>query len=96
MKRFKYLTLAALVAFAACDEGEDTVVAPPVTGTISGVVTIEGTAASGVSVQLSSGATEMESAARTMSNTAEDTSQRATTVAAAGRRVHGEHQWWTL
>jgi len=57
MKRFKYLTLAALVAFAACDEGDDDVVAPPVTGTISGVVTIEGTAASGVSVALSSGQT---------------------------------------
>ncbi|HSM60532.1 MAG TPA: carboxypeptidase regulatory-like domain-containing protein, partial [Longimicrobiales bacterium] len=53
MKRFKYLTLAALVAFAACDEGED---APP-QGTISGAVTIEGTGASGVTVSLSSGAT---------------------------------------
>jgi copper chaperone CopZ len=56
MKRFKVLSLAALVAFAACDEGTEPVVAPPVTGTISGVVTIEGTARSGVSVTLSSGA----------------------------------------
>ncbi len=56
MKRFKYLTLAALVAFAACDEGDDVIVGPAVTGTISGVVTIEGTAASGVTVTLSSGA----------------------------------------
>ncbi len=57
MKRFKYLTLAALVAFAACDEGEETVTPPPVTGTISGVVTIEGVGASGITVTLSSGAT---------------------------------------
>jgi hypothetical protein len=56
MKRLKVLSLAALVAFAACDEGTEPVVAPPVTGTISGVVTIEGTAKSGVSVTLSSGA----------------------------------------
>lgn len=57
MKRFKYLTLAALVAFAACDETEEPTVAPPVTGAISGVVTIEGVGASGVTVTLSSGAT---------------------------------------
>ncbi len=56
MKRLKVLSLAALVAFAACDEGSEPVVAPEVTGTISGVVTIEGTAKSGVSVTLSSGA----------------------------------------
>jgi len=54
MKRFKYLTLAALVAFAACDEGEPIA---PATGTVSGVVTIEGTGASGVTVELSSGQT---------------------------------------
>ena len=57
MKRFKYLTLAALVAVAACDEGTETVVTPPVTGTISGVVTIDGVGASGVTVTLSSGTT---------------------------------------
>ena len=57
MKRFKYLALAALVAFGACDEGDDGGVAPSVTGTISGVVTVEGTAASGVTVTLSSGST---------------------------------------
>jgi hypothetical protein len=56
MKRFNYLTLAALVAVAACDEGVDPVVAP-VTGTIVGVVTIEAEAAAGVSVTLSSGPT---------------------------------------
>ncbi len=56
MKRLKVLSLAALVAFAACDEGSDPITVPEVTGTISGVVTIEGTARSGVSVTLSSGA----------------------------------------
>ena len=56
MKRFNYLTLAALVALAACDEGVDPVVAP-VTGTIVGAVTIEAEAAAGVSVTLSSGPT---------------------------------------
>ena len=55
MKRFKYLTLAALVAVAACDEGVDPVVTPT-TGTISGVVSIESVAAAGVTVTLSSGA----------------------------------------
>ena len=56
MKRFKVLSLAALVAFAACDEGSEPITVPEVTGTISGAVTIEGTAKSGVSVNLSSGA----------------------------------------
>jgi len=56
MKRLKYLSLVALVAFAACDEGGNTVVKPVVEGSIAGVVTIEGQAASGVSVSLSSGA----------------------------------------
>jgi hypothetical protein len=51
------MALAALVAFAACDEGTDVVVDVPVTGDIAGVVTIEGAAVSGVSVALSSGAT---------------------------------------
>lgn len=57
MKRLKVLSLAALVAFAACDEGSEPIVEPTPTGTISGVVTIEGTARSGVTVTLSSGAT---------------------------------------
>ncbi|MHB1194502.1 MAG: carboxypeptidase regulatory-like domain-containing protein [Longimicrobiales bacterium] len=57
MKRLKVLSLAALVAFAACDEGTEPITVPDVTGTISGVVTIEGTAKSGVSVTLSTGAT---------------------------------------
>ncbi len=56
MKRLKVLSLAALVAFAACDEGSEPITVPDVTGTISGAVTIEGTAKSGVSVTLSSGA----------------------------------------
>jgi len=57
MKRLKYFALAALVAFAACDEGDEVVVPEPVTGTISGVVQIDGAAAQGVTVTLSSGAT---------------------------------------
>lgn len=57
MKRFEYLTLAALVAVAACDEGVDPVVAPPVIGTIAGAVTIDAVAAVGVTVTLSSGPT---------------------------------------
>lgn len=57
MKRLKVLSLAALVAFAACDEGSEPVIEPTPTGTISGVVTIEGQARSGVTVTLSSGAT---------------------------------------
>ena len=56
MKPFRYLTLAALVAVAACDEGVDPIVAP-ITGTIAGVVTIEAVAAVGVAVTLSSGPT---------------------------------------
>ena len=55
MKRFKYFALAALVAFAACDEDDDVIVAPPVTGSISGVVSIAGAGAAGVTVTLSSG-----------------------------------------
>jgi len=55
MKRFKYLTLAALVGLWACDSGSGTTTEPLVTGTISGTVTIEGTGASGVTVTLSSG-----------------------------------------
>jgi SdrD B-like protein/carboxypeptidase family protein len=57
MKRFKYLTLAALVALAACDEGEEPPTVVVVTGTVSGVVTLEGSSASGVTVTLSSGQT---------------------------------------
>ncbi len=57
MKRLKYFALAALVAFAACDEGDEVVTPDPVTGTITGVVTIDGAGAQGVTVTLSSGAT---------------------------------------
>jgi hypothetical protein len=62
MKRFNYLTLAALMAVAACDEGVDPVVAPA-TGSITGLVTIEADAAAGVSVTLSSGPTTTTDAA---------------------------------
>jgi protocatechuate 3,4-dioxygenase beta subunit len=58
MKRFKYFALAALVAVAACDEGEDPIIVPtPVTGTISGTVSIESAGISGVNVTLSGGMT---------------------------------------
>lgn len=82
MKRFKYLTLAALVAFAACDEGDDVIVGPAVTGTISGVVTIEGTAASGVTVTLSSGTTATTDASGSYSFT--DVEAGAYTVSISG------------
>lgn len=55
MKRLKYFALAALVAFAACDEGNEVVA--PATGSISGVVTVDGSALAGVTVTLSSGQT---------------------------------------
>jgi hypothetical protein len=51
MKRFKLLTMAALVALsvAACDEGQDGLV-DPISGTISGRVTVDGAGRSGVAV----------------------------------------------
>ena len=59
MKRLKYLAMAALVAFAACDEGNEVVTTPPpVTGSISGTVTIDGSGASGITVTLSNGSTQ--------------------------------------
>ncbi len=63
MKRFKYLTLAALVAFGACDDGGEPIVDIDANGTVTGSVTIEGVAASGVTVALSSGATTTTDAA---------------------------------
>jgi len=54
MKRFKYLALATLVGAWACSSDAPT--ETPVTGTISGTVTIEGSGASGITVSLSSGA----------------------------------------
>ena len=46
------------VAVAACDEGEDPIIVPtPVTGTISGTVSIESAGISGVNVTLSGGMT---------------------------------------
>ena len=55
MRKLKFLTLAALVVFPlwACDEGDEGTVAPPVSGSITGSVTIDGTGASGVTVTLS-------------------------------------------
>ncbi len=56
LKLLATATLASLV-FAACDESSPTPVDPPkAVGTISGTVTIEGTAVAGVSATLSSGA----------------------------------------
>jgi len=57
MKRLKYFALAALVAFAACDEGDEVVVPEPDVGTISGTVTVDGNGLAGVTVTLSSGST---------------------------------------
>ena len=63
MNRLKLLATATLVAlaFTACDEGTPPPVEPPPpptpVGTISGSVTIEGTAAAGITATLSSGAT---------------------------------------
>ena len=64
MNRLKLLATATLVAlaFTACDEGTPPPVEPPPpptpVGTISGSVTIDGTAASGITATLSSGATQ--------------------------------------
>ncbi|MDE0073695.1 MAG: hypothetical protein OXU32_06905 [Gammaproteobacteria bacterium] len=64
MNRLKILATATLVAlaFTACDEGTPPPVEPPPpptpVGTISGSVTIEGTAAAGITATLSSGATQ--------------------------------------
>ena len=63
MNRLKLFATATLMAltFTACDEGTPPPVEPPPpptpVGTISGAVTIEGTAASGITATLSSGAT---------------------------------------
>ncbi len=53
MKRLKYLALVALVGVWACDDSGTQ--PQPVSGTISGTVTIEGSGASGITVSLSSG-----------------------------------------
>ena len=63
MNRLKLLATATLMAlvFTACDEGTPPPVEPPPpptpVGTISGTVTIDGTASSGITATLSSGAT---------------------------------------
>jgi hypothetical protein len=55
MKQFKYLFTAAMMAFAvtACDEGSGGTA--PVTGTITGAVTVEGAGQGGVTVTLTGG-----------------------------------------
>jgi uncharacterized protein (DUF2141 family) len=59
MKHLKYLLMAALVAMplTACDEDEDPIIEPPVTGTITGTVSAEGAGLGGVSVTLVGGTT---------------------------------------
>lgn len=54
-KRFRLLAMAALLVLplAACDEG--TTVAPDVTGSVTGTVTVDGTGAAGVTVTLQPG-----------------------------------------
>lgn len=55
MNRLKYLALAALVAFAACDEGDDNGgvgPTPTISGTITGTVTAEGAGVPGITVTL--------------------------------------------
>jgi len=54
MKHLRFLVLAALVAMplTACDDDGKKTVEPPVTGTVSGAVTVEGAGVSGVSVTL--------------------------------------------
>ena len=62
-KRFKLLTMAAMVALsvAACDEGDDSLT-PDITGSITGAVTVDGAGRAGLTVTLSSGATQTTSA----------------------------------
>ena len=62
IKRFRFLTLAALVLLplAACDEGTDTVA--PIAGSITGTVTVDAVGAAGVTVTLSSGETAITTA----------------------------------
>ena len=50
-----------LLPLAACDDDDDIVVPDTVTGSISGIVTIDATGASGITVTLSSGASETTS-----------------------------------
>ena len=62
IKKFRFLTLAALVLLplAACDEGTDTVA--PIAGSITGTVTVDAVGAAGVTVTLSSGETTITTA----------------------------------
>ena len=57
MKRLRYLALAALVAFAACDE-EGPTTGVESTGTVTGSVTADGAGVSGVTVTLAGGASQ--------------------------------------
>lgn len=58
-RRVCIVALGVVVAVGAggCDEGEGTITAPTVTGTIGGAVTINGVGAAGVTVSLSNGST---------------------------------------
>jgi len=57
MKRLKYLALASLVAFAACDEG-DSGVAPAAVGTVTVSVTAGGEPVNGATVTLTGASTQ--------------------------------------
>ena len=63
-KQFRLLAMAALLVLplAACDEGDDTPLAPTVTGSVTGTVTVDGTGQAGVTVTLSNGKTATTSA----------------------------------
>jgi hypothetical protein len=61
MKRLQYLALAALAAFAACDEGETPVQEEtPAVGTVSVSVTAEGSGVAGVTVTLAGASSQSE------------------------------------
>ena len=83
MKQLRFLTLAALVLLplTACDEDDS--VAPTVTGSITGTVTIDGTGAAGVTVTLSGGKTATTAA--TGQYTIADVAAGAYTVTISGQ-----------
>ena len=82
-KQLRLLTMAAmmLLPLAACDEGGNTV-APAVTGSVAGTVTIDGAGAAGVTVTLSSGKTATTGATGTY--TIADVAAGAYTVTISG------------
>jgi hypothetical protein len=58
MKRLKYLALASLVAFAACDEGDSGVAPEPAVGTVTVSVSADGEAVNGATVTLTGESTQ--------------------------------------